>query len=298
MNTPSPYRLSEIAGHVVRSVVASDEPERNFARSLEDLRNALPTKAAFADKESSLVSVATTPDFHPGKPVPVGVVADVEAAVLPHAIGSDIGCGMRMMALSGVKEEDLHDPLLERHARHLFFQGGRDIALRGRDRHALLRDGLPGLLESLRDRREGLLGKLSLDSAWSDLDRQSDGGVFAATDIDPDFADYARMDDKIRRDAILGTIGGGNHFVEIGTVKTVTDGGFAHACGLSENTVVCVIHTGSLDFGQRVGTGIREKLRAQVHPGEDDRILSKSADADLYHRYMKIERASCRERVS
>ncbi|WP_137157758.1 RtcB family protein [Rhizobium sp. FKL33] len=287
MPVPSSIRRAGvIAGHVVRSVVAHDEPDQNLVRAFADLAEALPTPEALAAKGASISAVATTPDFHPGKPVPVGVVADVDGAVLPHMIGSDIGCGMRMIVLDDVTVEDLAASDLDGQLRHLFFQGGRDIALTGRNRSAILREGLPGLLESLGDTRLGLLAKLDMTGAWADLDRQSDMGVFASAGVDPDFEDYARLDDSHRRDAILGTIGGGNHFVEFGAVEHIADGAFARAAGLKPGAVVVVVHSGSLDFGQRVGTAMKEKLRADARAGADWRVLSQDMQPDLFERYM------------
>jgi tRNA-splicing ligase RtcB len=279
-------RTSNIAGHVVRSVVARDEPEQSFSHSLIDLASALPTPEAMTQNRALLRAVATTPDFHPGKPVPVGVVADVEGAVLPHMIGSDIGCGMRMVVLDNVTADQLSTPLLDRHLRHLFFQGGRDIALTGLDRHAILREGLPGLLDNLQRKRTGLLSKLDLSWAWADLERHSDNGIFACEDIDPDFADYTQIDSDHSRDAILGTIGGGNHFVELGYVDHVADGAFARVAGLKPGSVILVVHSGSLDFGQRVGTATKDRLRSEFRPGEDWRVLSMETRLDLYKRYM------------
>jgi tRNA-splicing ligase RtcB len=234
---------------------------------------------------ADIINVATTPDFHPGRPVPVGVVADVRGAVLPHLIGNDIGCGMRMIALEGVTEDDLVSGLAAR-LRRAFFQGGRDIALTGRDRHAIMREGLPGLLESLSGRREGLLARLDLAAAWRDLDRTMDDGLFPSHSVDEGFEDYARIADAHRRDAIMGTVGGGNHFVEFGIVEKVVDGPFANTAGLSRGTVVIVVHSGSLDFGQRVGTTVREALHAGRHAVPDYRVLSSDVDGALYDRYL------------
>ena len=229
--------------------------------------------------------VITTPDFHPGKPVPVGLVADVEGAVLPHMIGNDIGCGMRMIVLDGVCEDDLTNAL-EGHLRHIFFQGGRDVALTGDDRHAALRDGVPGLLESLSNGREGLLGKLDMTSAWRDVQRMSDDGCFKSTAIDPDFEDYARRTAHHRRDAILGTIGGGNHFVEFGIAERIEDGGFATVAGIRRGSVVVVVHSGSLDFGQRIGSVTREKLAAGRPALPDNRILVRNREDGLWDRFV------------
>lgn len=285
MSTYTPHVLvGTAAGHPVRSVVARDEPERQRLRAMADLEAALPDVGAMARRGAKLRAVATTPDFHPGKPVPVGVVVDSEGAVLPHLVGNDIGCGMRMMTLEGISADDLCDPVVERHLRHVFFQGGRDVALRGRDRHAVLRHGLPGLIESIASERRGLLAKLDMPNAWRDLDRMSDAGAFPTAGVDPDFDEYATIDDGFRHDAILGTIGGGNHFVELGVVEAVVDGGFAGVCGIRKETVVLVVHSGSLDFGQRIGSATREKLRAVRGTDGEDRIVPISDP--LFARYV------------
>ena len=274
-----------VSGHAIRSVVAIDEPEHQRARALNDLTSALPSPEALASHGVVAGRIVTTPDFHPGKPVPVGLVADIENAVIPHLIGNDIGCGMRMIVLDDVREDDLA-PDLEGHLRHVFFQGGRDIALTGRDRHAALRDGVPGLLESLAGKRQGLLASLDLAAAWADVARTSDDGCFHSDAIDPDFADYAAPDDRHRHDAILGTIGGGNHFVEFGVIERIVDGGFSRIAGLKPESVVIVVHSGSLDFGQRIGTAARERARQGRAGAPDDGIVSRNRDADLYRRYM------------
>ncbi|WP_327211132.1 RtcB family protein [Rhizobium leguminosarum] len=287
MNSPTDpvVRAASVAGHAVRSVVARDEPERHRARALSDLSSALPSMEAMSEMGAVILRVATTPDFHPGRPVPVGVVADVRGAVLPHLIGNDVGCGMRMIALEGVTENDLV-PGLDARLRHSFFQGGRDVALTGRDRHAILREGLPGLLESLSGPREGLLARLDLATAWRDLDRTSDDGMFSSSSVDAGFEDYARIDDVHRRDAIMGTVGGGNHFVEFGVVEKVVDGPYANVAGLSRSRVVIVVHSGSLDFGQRIGTTVKEALHACRHSVPDHRVLSPEVDEALYYRYL------------
>lgn len=277
-------RIGTAAGHSVRSVVACDEPERHRMRAISDLEAALPTPESMRIRDAEVRAVATTPDFHPGKPVPVGVVVDTVGAVMPHLVGNDIGCGMRMTVLEGVTEADLVNADLERHLRHVFFQGGRDIALRGKDRHAVLRDGIPGLLESIAEDRRGLLAKLDMNQAWRDVDRMSDSGAFRSESVDPDFEEYGDISDGFRHDAILGTIGGGNHFVELGVVDRIADGAFANIAGVAKGAVVLVVHSGSLDFGQRVGSSIKERLASEPNPDGERRILASSDPH--YGRYM------------
>jgi len=273
-----------VSGHAVRSVIPDSEPQRHRARALSDLAGALPLIEDLPKASCRVASVVTTPDFHAGKPVPAGVVVDMIGGMMPHIIGNDIGCGMRMIALPGVNVTDLRSDL-DAHLRHVYFQGGRDISLSGRDRHAVLREGIPGLLESLaRGDRKGLLASLKLEESWRDVDRSVDDGYFATSGVDVDFAAFADIDDGHRHDAILGTIGGGNHFVEFGVVDRVEDGQFCSAAGIRAGTVVIVVHSGSLDFGQRVGTSTRKKLRQSVVAG-DNRVLSVEDMPKLADRY-------------
>lgn len=272
------YRVS---GHEVYCFTAKDEPERQFNQALADLSAALPDVSGFT--EGSIEKIITTPDFHAGKPVPVGIVADVKHAMLPHLIGNDIGCGMRLIVLENIKDWQL-TKALEGYLRHIFFQGGRNIALNGRNRAAILREGMPGLLESaLRDRR-GLLCNVDMARAWADCARQADDGFFPTTHIDPDFEAYVKDPDIFRHDAILGTIGGGNHFVEFCTVDQICDGAFAYAVGLKKDSIVLIVHSGSLDFGQRVGSVVGERLARRTGL-VDHRPLERAHDKNLMCRY-------------
>jgi tRNA-splicing ligase RtcB len=280
---PSAIRRVVVSGHPVRSVVSENEPSRHRQRALSDLEAALPRLEDVPEGAGSIEAVATTPDFHAGKPVPVGVVVDSEGLVMPHLIGSDIGCGMRMIALDGVTEDDL-PPSLDGHLRHLHFQGGRDIALNGKARHAVLRHGVPGLLDELEKDRRGLLAGVDLEAAWSDVDRMSDNGVFASSAVDANFADYGDLTGEYRYDAILGTIGGGNHFVEFGVVDHIEDGQFASVAGLRRGSVVLVVHSGSLDFGQNAGASARQRQSASAVG--DKRLLSLVQSPALAERYL------------
>ncbi len=267
-----------VSGHVVTQFVAASEPPREYQKALRDLAEALPAPDELARHGARLDTIITTPDFHPGKPVPVGVVADLEGAVMPHFIGSDIGCGMRMLVLDGSVADALAAPDLERHLRHLFFQGGRDIALTGAQRAAVLREGVPGLLDALATGRTGLLAGLDMGQAWKDADRMSDGGWFPSGSIEPAFAQYADAQTGLSHDSILGSVGGGNHFVEIGTVDEIPGGGFARTAGISPGAVVIVVHSGSLDFGQRVGSQARETLAGSRLFAEDDPRFARYRD--------------------
>lgn len=273
-----------INGCEFNSIVADNEPVSQRQKAMADLATALPGADVFDEVRGSIDAVATTPDFHSGKPVPVGVIVDTHGLVMPHFAGSDIGCGMHMVVLSGVREEEL-TTALEGHLRHVHFQGGRNIALTGRQRHAVLREGLPGLAEALKTNAKGLLQQVDMSSMWRDIDHTCDLGYFETTNIDPAFEGYANANDDHSYDAILGTIGGGNHFVEFGVADQIVDGSFANVAGLKKGDVVLVVHSGSLDFGQAVYSTVRDGQK-NYSVCSDRRILTQEGHKPLLDRYL------------
>ncbi|MEM7778231.1 MAG: RtcB family protein [Pseudomonadota bacterium] len=272
------YRTA--GGHAVRLLTALHEPELQLTKALNDLDASLPSADALAavGADCAIEDVTTTPDFHAGKPMPVGVITQTRGFLMPHAIGNDIGCGMRSFVLPDVSEADITSrlPPLKRALRHVFFQGGRALALTGRQRRAILREGLIGFAETLNGNRTGLLSHYDRDQAERDLGHTCDLGAFLTDEIAPEFEDYCKGDDDLRNDAILGSIGGGNHFVELQTVDSLADGSAAHAFGLAKGQIIATVHSGSLGFGQNVGVTVRDRLRAAWanQPGADHRILA------------------------
>lgn len=276
---------ARVSGHDVHTITSYNEPERHKRLALDDLSNAIPTHDAFEQAAAAVKRIVTTPDFHAGKPVPVGVAMSIEGAAMPHVIGNDIGCGMRMVVLNGVTEDDLATSALDGHLRHVHFQGGRNIALSGKQRHAILREGIPGLLEALVGDAKGLLGNLELPDAWRDVSRTCDDGFFPSSGIESGFLDYGNLTDGYRYDAILGSIGGGNHFVELGVIDKIADSTLAMTAGVKAGAVVMVVHSGSLDFGQYVGSNTKERMRGLARHG-DHRILSAEHHAGELQRFL------------
>src|ERR1044072_2481037 len=103
------------------------------AGTLRDLAAATPGLA----EEPRIDRVVCTPDFHKGAGIPIGTVLRTTGALIPQAVGNDINCGMRLEATS-LTVDQVRPRLgaLERRLRHLFFEGGRRIALSGVQREA------------------------------------------------------------------------------------------------------------------------------------------------------------------
>jgi len=209
-------------------------------------------------------SLVLTPDFHKGTTVPIGTVLDARGFVLPGAIGSDICCGMRLL-VTDLRREDLepHLDTLERHLRNLFFEGGRDIPMSPRQREAMLREGLSGLVATCEENQgTGLWRYFDRRQQERDLERVDFGGGLRAQGIFS-FADFVRASGRQDgRDPHIGSVGGGNHFVELQTVDELSDGATARLWGVPKDAVVIMVHTGSLGLGRAVGEAFREKARA------------------------------------
>ncbi|HEY0159226.1 MAG TPA: RtcB family protein [Thermoanaerobaculia bacterium] len=200
-----------------------------------------------------LVNVATLPgiqkyaiampDVHEGYGFPIGGVAAVDArdgAVSPGGIGYDINCGVRLLRSSRQFSE--LEPLLGKLAHSIAREvpsgvgrGGR-VKLKGEDLDLVLRDGAKRAVE------------MGFGEA-RDLERIESGGCLDGADP-RDVSPAARE----RGHDQLGTIGSGNHFVEVDRISEIYDVEEAARFGLVRDAIVVQIHTGSRGLGHQVAT--------------------------------------------
>ncbi len=182
------------------------------------------------------------PDIHWGYGFPIGGVAatavDDGGVVSPGGVGFDICCGVRLLA-SAFTEAD--------------FEAHRDAVMAELDRR------IPrGLGKgSIADRAlvadvllSGAEAVLAAGYGWEDdLARCEEGGVSAGADSD---AISGRALE--RGGGQLGSLGAGNHFLEVQVVDAVHDRGAASAFGLAAGMVTVMIHCGSRGFGHQTCT--------------------------------------------
>jgi tRNA-splicing ligase RtcB len=181
------------------------------------------------------------PDIHWGYGFPIGGVAafDVEHGVVsPGGVGYDINCGVRLAvtalqreAVSGIVR-DLIDLLFARVPCGLGSTGG--IKLSRPEMAAVVKQGAKWAVH------KGM-------GTAADLPRIEDGG--AMDGADPDAASdraYERGKDQ------LGTLGSGNHFLEVGYIEEVYDPVIASQWGLEKGLVTVMIHSGSRGFGYQI----------------------------------------------
>lgn len=179
------------------------------------------------------------PDVHWGYGFPIGGVAatDVEdgGVVSPGGVGFDICCGVRLIA-SAFEEADFS----ARRQRVMAALASR--IPRGLGTGSVV--SAPSLDDVLTRGAAALV-----DAGYgspSDLDRCEENGTSAGVRLDA-VSDRAR--ERGRRQ--LGSLGAGNHFLEVQVVDRVLDPEAASAFGLSEGMVVVMIHCGSRGLGHQ-----------------------------------------------
>ncbi len=202
--------------------------------SLEQLQN-VATLPGIVDAAIAM------PDIHQGYGFPVGTVAATalpDGVVSPGGVGYDINCGVRLLALplSSAELGERKQQLVHELARAIPAGIGRDAghALAGVDFEAVLVDGPRSLVGH----------EIATED---DVERTESGGRLAGAD--PGCVSQRARE---RGEPQLGTMGSGNHFVELQRVERVCDADAARAFGIAEGQVTVLIHSGSRGLGHQV----------------------------------------------
>lgn len=223
-------------------------------------------------------------DVHSGYGFPIGGVAafDTEEGIIsPGGIGFDINCGIRLM-MTDLKEEEIKEkiPLL---VDEFFKEVPTGL-------------GREGIVKVKRSE----FGKICEEGVnWcvrngfgeeSDLDAIEDGGRLEG-------ADFKAVSEKAIERGIsqVGSLGSGNHFLEIEAVEEIFDKEKAADYGIYEKGQVGVaIHTGSRGFGHQIGTdylklfsSVMGKYKIKVLDRELSCAPFKSNEGQRYFRAMK-----------
>jgi tRNA-splicing ligase RtcB len=218
------------------------------------------------------------PDAHWGYGFAVGGVAAFdpeEGVVSAGGVGFDISCGVRCLRTGLVRAEveprkkDLADALFRAIPAGVGSRGR--IRLGGEEMDRMLRGGARWAVEKGYGER-------------TDLERVEEGGQMR--DARPEsVSDRA----KVRMRDEVGTLGSGNHYLEVQEVAEVHDAPAAEAFGLHAGDVVVSIHCGSRGLGHQIGTeALREMLEAGRRHGIDlpDRELAcapvRSSEGERY----------------
>ena len=165
--------------------------------------------------------LAVMPDVHVGKGATVGSVIATQGAIIPAAVGVDIGCGM-MAVQTSLKAKDLPESLAALRARIERAVPHGSVTVKGRA-------------------HKGSWGNTpdSVRTRWGALAGRHDAII----------AKYPRLKNKEPHKQ-LGTLGGGNHFIEV--------------CLDTEQTVWVMLHSGSRGIGNMIGQLFIELARKDM----------------------------------
>jgi tRNA-splicing ligase RtcB len=225
------------------------------------------------------------PDAHWGYGFPIGGVAafDVElgGVVSAGGVGFDISCGVRTL-LTGLTraqmegyESRLADALYSQVPVGLGSRG--QITLDASEMDAMLAGG----------------ARWAVARGWGareDLDRIEEHGSMAGAR-----PDYVSERAKTRQKREMGTLGSGNHYLEVQEVVEVFDAPTADIFGVQRGGIVVSIHCGSRGLGHQIGTEFLRDMAAAA-PGQgialpDRELACVRIDSELGQRYLGAMRA-------
>ena len=225
------------------------------------------------------------PDIHEGYGFPIGGVAAMDAkrgVISPGGVGYDINCGVRLLTSSFSHSE------LAPHLVDLANQIARDVPSGvGRGGRMVL---------DKKDLDDVLLGgaKRMVAQGYGmkeDLEHAEEGGCLLNADASL-VSDHA----KDRGRDQLGTLGSGNHFLEIQRVEKIFLPEIAKIFGMRENQITVMIHTGSRGLGHQVCTDyvrlMNEKLPTWNVKLPDRELASAPLDSEEGQRYFKAMAAA------
>ena len=259
---PATYIVPKVGGMRVPGLLIATEEliqEMDIERPLEQLRNVAYLPGIVGH------SIAM-PDIHWGYGFPIGGVAAMdlnEGVISPGGVGYDINCGVRL-AIIPIPFKDLTDSmkkdLIDRI--HALVPSGVGHGQRGAkklsdaDYRALLQHG----------------SRWSIEQGFGfpeDLDHTESNGCIEDADFDA-ISLHARE----RGTKQLGTIGSGNHFVEIGEIQKLFLDDIAKEWGVEEGITYALIHSGSRGFGHQVCQDtLNSYVKKGYHEGLPDRQL-------------------------
>ncbi len=184
------------------------------------------------------------PDAHSGFGFPIGGVAafdpDQGGVICMGGVGYDISCGVRVLQVGLSRDE------IQPHLDGLMDQ-----------LHRLVPSGL-GKTGTITLKPADLDKVLSQGAAWAvrqgygtneDLQRLEDGGTMAGAN-----PKLVSAQARTRETRQLGTLGAGNHYLEVQTVEEVLDMAAGQSLGLAAGDVLISVHCGSRGLGHQIGT--------------------------------------------
>jgi len=193
------------------------------------------------------------PDIHQGYGFPIGGVVATElphGVISPGGVGYDINCGVRLLGTNAIFEEI--EPHLDDLATALYYNCPSGVGKKGHLRlsqqelEELVVEGSRWALKKGYARRE-------------DVERTEEGGRLAG-------ADPGQVSPRAKQRGMpqVGTLGAGNHFIEVDIIDEVYDQEAADAMGLRQGGIAVQVHCGSRGFGHQVCDDYVKRLQPAV----------------------------------
>jgi tRNA-splicing ligase RtcB len=198
-------------------------------------------------------AVVVMPDMHQGYGFPIGGVAATQfprGVISPGAIGYDINCGVRLLASSINLEAAL--PHLDNLATLLNQYCPSGVGVKG-----VVHVNVPELERLMRAGSRWAFKKGY--ATENDIIHTEENGCLEG-------ADPTRISERAKARGLdqIGSVGSGNHFVEVDVVETILDPETAAVFGLRENCLAVQIHCGSRGLGHQVCTDYVRDFQSAV----------------------------------
>ncbi len=242
---PQSYR------HDMRVPVRLFATRRLLEKATED--NSLEQAVNAATLPGLVGHVLVMPDMHQGYGFPIGGVAATrypDGVISPGAIGYDINCGVRLLA-SQLEYEAVKEQIgaLATALDHFCPSGVGEkgsLSMSESDLEKVCREGAHWT------RKAGYASE-------TDVHRTEETGRLDGTD-------FSRVSKRARERGRpqLGTLGSGNHFIEVDVVDEVFDDLAAETMGLQQGCLVVQIHCGSRGFGHQICTDYVQEFQTAV----------------------------------
>ncbi len=237
--------------------------------SLADTIKDLSKESFFSNDKASIKQIVLTPDFHRGAGIPIGTVLETEGFILPKAVGNDIGCGVSSIITDISVEEfnSINQKELDNKLRYIFFEGGRNISLSAKQREAFFRYGPLALAGGETFNRLHLpISNMDYQLEVENLSNMHNTGYFYTNKDIFGVADFIKgSGNEYTYDDQIGSIGGGNHFVEIQAINKIIDAKTAWQWNIRKDMIHIMVHSGSVGIGHIVGTHFMD-LAKKLYP--------------------------------
>lgn len=265
LKSPATYLLPQQGGmRVPGLIIATESLLQDLEQPLDQVRNVahLPGIIGY--------SIAM-PDIHWGYGFPIGGVAAMDASegvISPGGVGYDINCGVRLAVINRpyreLSENQKHDLLkcIFKLVPSGVGHGHKQQSLNDKDYQGLIHQGARWSIE------QGYGFEIDLEhmESWGVIDDADERAVSSQA--------------KQRGANQLGSIGSGNHFIEIGEIQELYLPDIAHAWGVMQGQIYVLIHSGSRGFGHQV---CQDYLNAFVKQGYAKGLPDKQLVAAPIH---------------